>query len=376
MPKSLDTLEITPSEIIFKDVTPGQIYQMKVLVKNHTQHVRRIRVFQPRTPEFRCDYEMAMAIAPGLFIELIISFEATTRDEFKDEITVISDDFEYLVPMKAFSPIAKIVFEPFINFGFIQIGGQKKERVVFKNEGNESGTVNLQIPENDGIKILPRPNFVLEPGAMTTVELVYTATESGIYRGAIEVKSSGKLFVDSIDVNATCVDYMQFIIDKEGKEMMNVQFGEVLFGQTVKKSGFLVNNSPEKLKFNSSYLQGHFDQFSEENNLRSPHEVGLEQTQKILSIEPSEGLVESYSQIPITFVCKTNVDIDQKIFTSNFCLEKDQKSDKRKTKEYKYTAVFFFQKYGVAVEGEQITKSLKMIALGTCPRVILSEGGL
>lgn len=232
---------------------------MKVLVKNHTQHVRRIRVFQPRTPEFRCDYEMAMAIAPGLFIELIISFEATNRGEFTDEITVISDDFEFKVPMFAYSPMAKIVFEPFINFGFIQIGGRKKERVVFKNEGNENGNVSLSVPETDGIKILPRTNFVLEPGASTTIELIYSATESGIYRGAIDVSSNGKLFLNSIDVNATCVDYMQFIIDKEGKEMMNVSFGDVLFGQTVKRSGFLVNNSPEKLKFNSNYLQGHFD---------------------------------------------------------------------------------------------------------------------
>lgn len=86
------------------------------------------------------------------------------------------------------------------------------------------------MPETDGIKILPKTNFVLEPGSSTTIELIYTATESGIYRGAIDVSSNGKLFLNSIDVNATCVDYMQFIIDKEGKEMTNVSFGDVLFG--------------------------------------------------------------------------------------------------------------------------------------------------
>ena len=134
-----ETLQILPSEIIFKDVTPGQIYQMKVLVKNQTPIVRRIRVFQPRTPEFRCDYEMSTAIAPGLHIELIVSFEATQRGEFSDEITVISDEYEYKVPMYAYSPTAKIIFEPFINLGFIQIGSTKKERIVFKNEGNETG---------------------------------------------------------------------------------------------------------------------------------------------------------------------------------------------------------------------------------------------
>lgn len=51
-------------------------------------------------------------------------------------------------------------------------------------------------------------------------------------------------------------------------------------------------------------------------------------------------------------------------------------SDKRLSKDYKYTAVFFFQKYGASEDDEQITKALKMVAIGTCPRVILSEGGL
>jgi hypothetical protein len=82
---------------------------------------------------------MGTAIAPGLFIELIVSFEATQRGEFTDEITIISDEYEFKVPMFAYSPMAKIIFEPFINLGFIQIGSTKKEKIVFKNEGNEVG---------------------------------------------------------------------------------------------------------------------------------------------------------------------------------------------------------------------------------------------
>ena len=38
--------------------------------------------------------------------------------------------------------------------------------------------------------------------------------------------------------------------------------------------------------------------------------------------------------------------------------------------------MFFFQKNNASEDDEQITKALKMVAIGTCPRVILSEGGL
>jgi hypothetical protein len=88
----------------------------------------------------------------------------------------------------------------------------------------------LHVPESDNLKIVPKNSFYLDPGASTTVELHYSAVESGIYRGAIDVTTNGKAFLSSIDINATCVDYMQFIIDSEGKELSVVSFGEVLFG--------------------------------------------------------------------------------------------------------------------------------------------------
>lgn len=230
-----ENLIIFPNEIIFKDIIPGQIYQMKAKVKNLSKVVRRIRVFQPKSPEFRCDYEMVTAIAPGLSIDLIISFEATERGEFKDEIKIVSGNYEKTIPMLAYSPMAKIIFEPFINMGFIQVGSTKREKVLFKNEGTEKGIVNLK-PDGAGESLLIEPtnNFELNPGEVKEVELVYNAEESGLFRGVVEVKTNGKTFLESIDINATCVEYSQFIIDKSGKELPIIQFGQVIFGQKKK----------------------------------------------------------------------------------------------------------------------------------------------
>ena len=93
-------------------------------------------------------------------------------------------------------------------------------------------------------------------------------------------------------------------------------------------------------------------------------------------MEPSQGEIDSYSQIPVTFICKTKVEVDQKIWTSNFCLEKDPHATKTMEKEYKYTSVFFFSKASIQQGENPITKVLKMNATGACPRVVLSEGGV
>src|SRR3990167_485849 len=98
--------DVQPSEIIFKDVEPGQIYQMAVIVKNLTKGVKRIRVFQPKNACFRCDYAMLGPIAPGLSIELIVSFESDDKGEFNDSITIVSDNnIEYEVKISAYSPM-------------------------------------------------------------------------------------------------------------------------------------------------------------------------------------------------------------------------------------------------------------------------------
>lgn len=371
--------EVTPNEIIFKDVSPGQIYQMKVVVKNKTETVRRIRVFQPKTPEFRCDYEMAKAIAPGLTIELIVSFEATKAGEFRDEIQVISDDYSYAVPMYAYSPTSKIIFEPFINMGFIQIGTEKSETIVFKNEGNDRGRVELSTGDSELLVFEPRSVFSLDPGEVKKIRVTFKATEAGIFRGVVEVHTNGKSFLKTIDINATAVDFMQFVIDSDGKELKEVDFGTILFGQGKKRKGFLVNNSPQKLYFNINYVKGHFDNYEEENNIRSPHEIGQEMTQRILSIEPSMGEIESYSQIPITFVCKTHTIDNHIIWTKNYCLSKSETEADPILENYQYTSIIFFSTtkgQGEEQETNDLTKVLKMTALGTCPQVYLSEGGI
>ena len=368
-----ESLEVFPNEIIFKDVVPGQIYQMKVTVKNKTRVVRRIRVFQPKSPEFRCDYEMVAAIAPGLTIDLIVSFEATSEGEFRDEIKIISGKYHQTVPMYAYSPMPKIIFEPFINMGFIQVGGKKTEDVVFKNEGTVAGRISLNTGEFKNLTIEPNSFFVLQPGQVHIAQLTYSATESGLFRGMVNVETNGKTFLQSIDINVTCVEYSQFVIDKNGNEMNAIEFGEVLFGQAKKIQGFLVNNSPESLFFKVNFMQGHFDMYEEENNIMSPHEVGHEQTMRILSMEPKAGYIQSYSQIPVVFTCKTDIEEDHLIWTKNNCLAKGDLVSKIIQKDYLYSLVYFFSKKEKGTAEESLTKVIKMNATGTCPQIHFSE---
>jgi hypothetical protein len=369
--QEVNKFDVQPSEIIFKDVEPGQIYQMTVVVKNLTKTVKRIRVFQPKNSCFRCDYAMLGPIAPGLSIELVVSFESEEKGEFNDSIVIISDNtISYDVKISAYSPMAKVIFEPFVNFGFIQAGKTKTETVLFKNEGSEPGRVTIAADEIKDLKIEPKGTFVLEKDELKRVLFSYTPREPGIFRGEIKVETNGKAFTDKIDVNATCVEFLRFIINEEGEELSKIDFGAVLFGQKKKLTGHLVNNSPEGFYFRIAYLQGLHTVYKEENNILTPHEMGIQQTRRLLDIVPSEGYIKSYDQVPLTFVCRTYVEEDHQIWARNYAMatSKDEVEHKEIHQHVQATGVFFFKKTKDLDEAEE-NKVLMMTAEACCPRV-------
>ena len=129
-------IEIIPPEVIIKDIEINQTYEVIILVRNLTNKAKRIRCFQPKTSYFRCDYDIQGAVAAGLAMKLVLSFETGMIGDFHDELEIVSDDFKSVIPLHACMPQADLVFEPFVNFGFCQLGKERTQKIVFKNNGN------------------------------------------------------------------------------------------------------------------------------------------------------------------------------------------------------------------------------------------------
>ena len=129
-------IEVTPPEIIINDIEPNQTYEVVVLVRNLTNIGRRIRVYQPKTNKFRCDYDMQGNVAAGLAMKLVVSFETDKSGDFHDVLEIVSDNgFSLTVPLHAFQPQANVAFDPFINFGFIKIQKEEVRPILFENQG-------------------------------------------------------------------------------------------------------------------------------------------------------------------------------------------------------------------------------------------------
>jgi len=166
-------IEVTPPEIIINDVEPNQTYEVVVLVRNLTNVGRRLRVYQPKTNKFRCDYDMQGNVAAGLAMKLVVSFETDKNGDFHDVLEIVSDNnFSLTVPLHAYQPQASIAFDPFINFGFIKIQKDEFRPVLFENQGKRDGKVDLRFDGTNDMAIIPN-NFVIKPGERREVLLKY-----------------------------------------------------------------------------------------------------------------------------------------------------------------------------------------------------------
>lgn len=85
----------------------------------------------------------------------------------------------------------------------------------------------------------------------------YKPTEAGIFKGAIKLKSDSILVKDRIDIHATPVDFARFIVDDKGNQTLSFDFGTLFTGQTNVIRGFIVNNSPKKMKFRTFFRKGY-----------------------------------------------------------------------------------------------------------------------
>ena len=65
-----------------------------------------------------------------------------------------------------------IIFEPFINLGFVRVGKEKQEQIFFKNEGKTSGKVELKYENLNDFKIEPT-SFTIQQGQEYAVNLIY-----------------------------------------------------------------------------------------------------------------------------------------------------------------------------------------------------------
>lgn len=125
---------------------------------------------------------------------------------------------------------SQILFEPFIDMGFLKIGKEHLEKIAIKNNGKAAGTIEFSHEHGAMLSVEPKV-LKVNPQEETFITLKYKPSEAGIFKGSIKLKSESILVKDSIDIHATSVDHSRYIIDDKNNQTNNFDFGTMFVGE-------------------------------------------------------------------------------------------------------------------------------------------------
>ncbi len=91
------------------------------------------------------------------------------------------------------------------------------------------------------------------------------------------------------------------VFEEGGGPQTKINFGTVYFGQSKEVSAFLVNNGPKdinyKFFFHPDLSPEDISELETNDFTCTPKEAGFEMTQRILSAEPLNEIIRSYTQV-------------------------------------------------------------------------------
>ena len=245
---------------------PEQTYEVTVVIRNISKKVRRIKFEQPTTRKFMVDFEAQGPLAAGLALNINVSFQAEDERDYFDYITIRPEGAPPVkLKLHALKPSTDIIFEPFVNFGFIPIGRKMYRSILFRNLGRRGGFVHLTYTNKDSPQSqdfeIDLPDFELKENDHQEVTLALTASDPPVFDRKVITVLVGEEKIGSIDVNATFVkSFFSVVFDDGGdKTSSELPFGSLYFGETRERIGTLVNNGPSSAPFHIKFNKGNSD---------------------------------------------------------------------------------------------------------------------
>lgn len=329
-----------PPVVEFHGVEINTIYRIDVSIQNNDSKSRRIRIIPPKSQQFRCEFQPATAIAPGLDLTARVEFQTKEATNVHDVLTIVSENQRIEVPLHSFFPAPDIVFDGFVNLGAVVLDNTAAKYVTFTNMGYDDGEFRIVYDQESPVSISPDYGRLDAVGRHITldgdhspeyemalqqakakcsqrVKVEFRAEALGVFRSVATVELPG--FPSKVlDISATVVEQrLELLLPGDGGPVSHLPFGTLFFGQNRVIETTLVNHGPQACAFSLSMAQSFAG--------KMPMASGLEQDSETMAgsadsrdagdsrrkakakedpipvqVLPAEGVVQPYGKATIT----------------------------------------------------------------------------
>lgn len=333
---------VEPIVVTFREYQMNSIYQIDLKLLNRTSLLTNFKYIPPTSENFsikRVVYPKkdSSLIAPGMSAKVEILFNATSLDSFQDEMTIISENFAFKVPLKAIRDSPALSLDNPMDCKKCLIGDQVSmvfrcknnggdahfkflQQEFFENEtlsGNNSPTQyssgqnqnDNEVLEIGPFSIFPS-EFYLYKGMMIEIFVNFSPKKEGNIekkfiiccdsKTNIEYKIKGEGIL--IDMGLISLDGLK--IDESAEKLESLFFEDTFPFTSSNRQLRIVNKSSVSVKF-------HWDLY----DIYSKSKFSIDEDHKDFQIEPEEGVFgpNQELQFSITFNPKNSKIYEQKL---------------------------------------------------------------
>ncbi|XP_059580365.1 cilia- and flagella-associated protein 47 [Alligator mississippiensis] len=243
-------LRVCPAELRFPDAVPGGRYRAQLCVQNLQAGTRRLRLLQPRQPQFKLFVDNPnKSVASGLQVTATVEYHPDCEEDLLDRLLLLVEEDVIDIPLIGLIPRCFLEIEPKINFGTV-IANSKiiSKEISITNHGSSPGAFKITYSGSVPLNILPTSG-VVEPKAVHLVKVDICTDIPRIIReeAIVELQDRGST---ELRIEATVVEQiLELLGASHGNILECINFGSVYFGSSKTEEVVLCNKSPETMNW-------------------------------------------------------------------------------------------------------------------------------
>jgi len=294
--KESGSLRIVPDQLFFRDISAGESDAIDIWISNIGKAPITIRYSLPFDSPFELIPNTQSLLPPGLEVKSILKYSAKKSEDKSSILTVSCPNSSIQIPILASPPCARIVKDVnSINLGTIGVGLAFKFSLSLSNIGVKEGSFKLSTSE-PSVSFLPVSGVIL-PGKSIEIGGTIKPTTIGQIEFEIALDVTGcNEKLSPIKVQANAISYSLGLLFEE-KDVTELNFGYVYFGQKGIISASIINRGPAKQSFVI-----HPPRDDPSNSPRASLSSHVDRSDIVFSSLPSEGLLSPHGSFPIKFI--------------------------------------------------------------------------
>ncbi|XP_032925482.1 hydrocephalus-inducing protein homolog isoform X2 [Catharus ustulatus] len=132
------SLQPCPSEVVFQNYTPGELYEVPVVLRNRDKVPHLVKVTLESSPYFQLEIpsDASRKVPPGLSMTVRILFTPGQNKDYFHQLLCITDREEFIVPIRAIGARAILDFPGQLEFWQCPVKYSTEKTLLVRNLGN------------------------------------------------------------------------------------------------------------------------------------------------------------------------------------------------------------------------------------------------